>query len=322
MFKQLFRLALERKPAVIVCVDFQLFNRLFAHAIKEYVRARRGWFHDWDPKIVQYVSPQVWASREGRADQLARDCDLLLSIIPFEKEWYARRTPKLRVEYVGNPIMDRHAMAVTRSTPSLIAQESPAGGFEGAVERVPSVLLLPGSRVGELARHLPVMLGAMTALRAEIPGLRARMVVPNDSLVQQAKNAGLPGEVQIQVGGLSDALAQADVAIAKTGTVTMECAFYGVPTVALYKTSWANYQIGKRIIKVKYLAMPNLLANEEIFPEFIQNAATAENIARATLELLRDDARRARIKARLAEIVASLGGPGASRRAAKAILDL
>ena len=99
LFNRLVQLAIEREPAVIICVDFQLFNRLFAHAIKEYVRAHRGWFHDWDPKIVQYVSPQVWASREGRADQLARDCDLLLSIIPFEKEWYARRTPNLRVDF-------------------------------------------------------------------------------------------------------------------------------------------------------------------------------------------------------------------------------
>jgi len=312
LFNRLVQLAIEREPAVIICVDFQLFNRLFAHAIKEYVRAHRGWFHDWDPKIVQYVSPQVWASREGRADQLARDCDLLLSIIPFEKEWYARRTPNLRVEFVGNPIVDRY------------------GSFERRVRNAeftagpssPTVLLLPGSRAGELARHLPVMLGALTILRANMFGLRARMIIPKESLLQQTRSAGLPEDLQVQVGGLPEALAQADVAIAKTGTVATECAFFRVPTVTLYKVSWHTYQYGKRIIKVKYLTLPNLLANEEVFPEFIQNAATAENIAKAALDLLRDQNRRAKIKARLADIVASLGGSGASRRAARAIRDL
>jgi lipid-A-disaccharide synthase len=94
-----------------------------------------------------------------------------------------------------------------------------------------------------------------------------------------------------------------------------------VPTVALYKTSWSTYQVARRIVKVKYLAMPNLLADAEIFPEFVQGAAKPENIARAALELLRDEGRRARVKSRLAEIVTSLGGPGATRRAAHVVLE-
>jgi lipid-A-disaccharide synthase len=102
----------------------------------------------------------------------------------------------------------------------------------------------------------------------------------------------------------------------------MECAFFGVPTVTLYKTSWVTYEIGKRIVKVKSLTMPNLLAGDEVFPEFIQGAATPENISRAALELLQNEARRRSMKARLAEIIASLGGPGASRRAALAITEL
>src|SRR5439155_20779190 len=107
LFRQLFQLALDREPDVIICVDFSGFNRRFAHAIKQYVRSRSDWFHDWQPKIVQYISPQVWASREGRARQMTRDYDLLLSIFPFEKEWYARHAPGLRVEFVGHPIIDR-----------------------------------------------------------------------------------------------------------------------------------------------------------------------------------------------------------------------
>src|SRR5207245_678170 len=134
--------------------------------------------------------------------------------------------------------------------------------------------------------------------------------------------AGNSERLEIQSGGLAEALAQATVAIASTGTVTMECAYFGVPTVALYKTSWSTYQIGKRVIRVKFLAMPNLLANESLFPEFIQHEASVENISRAALELLGDEARRKKVKARLAEIIASIGGPGASARAAAAIVGL
>ena len=146
------------------------------------------------------------------------------------------------------------------------------------------------------------------------------MVLPNESLVQLAK---LPGaNLEIQTGDLPQALAQADVAIASTGTVTMECAFFGVPTVTLYKTSWLTYEIGKRLVTVKSLTMPNLLAGETVYPEFIQNDATPENLSRAALELLQDDSRREKIKSQLAKIISSLGEPGAAGRAATAILSL
>lgn len=309
LFGQLYRLALEREPDAIICVDFSGFNRRFAHAIKNYVRPRADWFHDWKPKLIQYVSPQVWASREGRAYQVARDYDALLSIFPFEKDWYAKRVPAFSVEFVGNPIAERYGHLKPAPTPVPASAASP-----------PMVLLLPGSRPSELARHLPVLLAALKLMEAAHTSLRARVVLPNEALANKARAAGLPAAVDIQVGSLHEALRESDVALASTGTVTMECAYFGVPTVALYKTSWTNYHIAKQIVTVKYLAMPNLLANEEVFPEFIQGAATAENIARAGLELMGDQPRRSRIKVKLAEIVGSLGGPGASRRAAQAIL--
>jgi lipid-A-disaccharide synthase len=309
LFRRLFQFALERQPDAIICVDFSGFNRRFAHAVRQYTRARADWFHTWDPRIIQYVSPQVWASREGRADQMARDYDLVLSIFPFEQQWYAKRVPQLRVEFVGHPIVDRYGAG------------RGARGEGRADKRTPTLLLLPGSRPGELRRHLPVMIDALALIRAKVVGLRARMVLPNETVVQQAKALRLPPDLAVQVGSLPEALAAADVAVASTGTVTTECAYFGVPTVALYKTSWSTWQIAKRIVRVKYAAMPNLLANEPIFPEFIQSAATADNLTRATVELLRDESRRARVKARLTEIVASLGAPGAARRAAKTILE-
>ena len=319
LFNQLLQLAIERQPDVIICVDFSGFNRRFAHAVKRHVRARQSWFKNWNPAIVQYVSPQVWASRSGRAYQLAEDVDLLLSIFPFEKDWYARRVPKLRVEFVGHPIVDRHASvergkrnAELNGTPSSLSHPPPS----------PTVLLLPGSRAAELRRHLPVLTRALTIMRAEIPGLRTRIVLPGGFLVEQAKALALPPDVAIQSGGLAEALAEADLALTKSGTITLECACFGVPAVVFYKTSWPTYLAAKLSARVNHIAMPNLLANERVFPEFIQSAATPENIAQAGLELLRDETRRRSIKARLAEIAASLGGPGASARAAEAILKL
>src|SRR5207245_11692537 len=111
LFVRLCNLALDRQPDAIICVDFSGFNSRFAHSIKQYVRRHSGWFHDWRPKVVQYVSPQVWASRPGRAYRMAQDYDLLLSILPFEKPWYARRVPQLRVELVGHPSVHRHSTA-------------------------------------------------------------------------------------------------------------------------------------------------------------------------------------------------------------------
>ena len=311
LFGQLYRLAIQRQPDVIICIDFSGFNRRFAHAIKKYARARQDWFHDWDPKLVQYVSPQVWASREGRAYQMARDYELVLSIFPFEPDWYAKRTPTLLVEFVGNPLADRYSGLRSPSSPEVKTASD-----------APVVLLLPGSRESEVTRHLPVLLRALDILRASFPGLRGQIVLPSEGLAQRAKNFGLHDYVEATIGGLAIALGKADIALACTGTVTMECAWFGVPTIALYKTSWTNYQIGKRMVTVKYLAMPNLLANEELFPEFIQDAATPDNLARAAMQLLGDASRRETVKRKLAKIVSTLGSPGASGRAAKAILRL
>ena len=334
-FHQLLKLAVERQPDVIVGIDYNYFNLRFAEAIRQYTVGRSGWFHDWRPKLVKYISPQVWASREGRASQIARDYDLLLSIFPFEKDWYARRVPKLHVEFVGHPMVERFLQSTAHSSQSTV----PGGA--------PQILLLPGSREKELHRHLPVMLGAIKLIAEKLPSVRMKMVLPDESLlgplvwnlaretstrlrITDSPDIGMANHLakkvlsdfEIQIGDLPKALAPSDLALASTGTVTMECAFFGVPTVTMYKTSWATYELGKRIVKVKSLTMPNLLADEEVFPEFIQNAATAENIANAALDLLLNESRRKLMKAKLAEVISSLGGPGASRRAAQAITRL
>ena len=311
LFNQLLALAIERKPDVVIGIDFGGFNLRFGQAIKKYVRENP--FSKWDPKIVQFVSPQVWASRPGRADKLARDYDLLLSIFPFEKAWYAKRVPQFRVEFVGHPMIGRFTNDDIRFTSGLAAGAS-------IVNRKSQILLLPGSRKSELQRHLPTMLAALKTIQEKLPTAKTKMVLPNPALVSLAKALG--ANLEIQIGELPWALAESDVALASTGTVTMECAFFGVPTVTLYKTSWLTYQIAKRIVTVKSLTMPNLLAGEPVYPEFIQNEATPENLSRAALELLENATHRAQIKAQLAKIISSLGEPGAASRAAEAILSL
>jgi lipid-A-disaccharide synthase len=146
------------------------------------------------------------------------------------------------------------------------------------------------------------------------------MILPTQTLADAAKNYSIPSGIDLRVGGLTDALADADLAITKTGTITMECAYFGVPAVTLYKPTWLQYQIGKRIIKIRTATMPNILAGEALYPEFVEKPPTPENIAAAALELLRDASRRQKIQAQLARVISSLGGPGASRRAADAIL--
>jgi lipid-A-disaccharide synthase len=295
LFRQLYRLALDRQPEAIICVD---------------LRSGMDWFHAWNPKIIQYVSPQVWASRQGRAYHLARDFDLLLCTLLFEKEWYAKRVPKLRVEFVGHPLADRY-QSITERAPTRPAANSSH-----------ELLLLPGSRKAELLHHVPVMIEAVGLIRKTIPALRTRMVLPNQTLLQQAKTLNLPTDIEIQCGGLAEALSQASVAIIKSGTITLDCAYFGVPAVVMYKTSAPTYLIARPFVKVSHIAMPNLLAKDEVFPEFVQNAVTSERIAAAALQLLQDDALRAKTKVRLAEIVSSLGPPGASRRAANLVLEL
>ena len=312
LFRQLLDLATRREPDAIVLIDYPGFNLRFAGAIRNYQTSGGGAFRDWQPKIICYVSPQLWAWREGRVHAIARDIDLMLSIFPFEKEWYAERVPEFPVQFVGHPLVDRFPLAKPDGKsvpldPDLFTEE-------------PTVLLLPGSRRREIDKHLPVMLEAAVIFSEKIK-THLRMVLPSDEMLELARRH-IPTDIKIdlQVGGLAKALGQASLAIASSGTITMECAWFRVPTVVLYKTSPLTHALGRRLVKVPYLAMPNLLAGEELFPEFIQSAANADNLAEASLLLLRDKSQRTRILDSLDLVAAQLGESGAATRAARAVL--
>ena len=312
LFRHLLELATRREPDIIVLIDYPGFNLRFAKAIRRYNAAGGGAFREWQPKIICYVSPQLWAWDEGRVHQIANNIDLMLSIFPFEKDWYAERVPEFPVEFVGHPLVDRFPLAKPGEKsvpldPDLFAEQ-------------PTVLLLPGSRRREIDKHLPVMLEAAVIFSEKIK-TRLRMVLPSAEMHELAKRHIPTGtEIDTQVGGLANALGQASLAIASSGTVTMECAWFRVPTVVLYKTSPLTYSLGRMFLKVPYLAMPNLLAGEELFPEFLQSEANADNLAKASLRLLRDKGERTRILDGLSLVAAKLGKSGAATRAAQAVL--
>jgi len=308
ILREMLEVAYSERPDAVICVDYGGFNRRFAAAM----RARQP--ADWHPRLIQYVSPQVWASRPSRARTLARDLDLLISILPIEKPWYATRYPNLRVDFVGHPILDRHPAALASAAdPS----NSPIP------DNPPRVLLLPGSRPSEIAHHWPVMAAAARLVQGTHPA-HWLAVFTSEDLRRRALEIdaaqGIPLETRI--GGLDQELASATLAIAATGTVTLECALWRVPTIAIYKASWSTYQIARRIIRVRHLAMPNLLADAAVMPELLQDAASAENVATITTRLLSNLNERTCIRGALANVVRLLGKPGAAHRAATSILSL
>ena len=312
LFQQLINLAIKKEPDAIVLIDYPGFNLRFARAIRNHQRQGTGAFKKWQPKIIAFVSPQIWAWKENRLKQITSDFDLMLSIFPFEKSWYAKRAPNFKVEFVGHPLVDRFSIDKnknnkTSSNPDLFTVH-------------PEVLLLPGSRHRELEKHLPEMLEAVKIIATELK-IKVRIVLPNKKMLSLAKHIVPTGtEIILQIGNLEESLNHAILTIASSGTVTMECAWFKVPTVVVYKTSLITYIIGKLLVKVPYVAMPNILAEEEIFPEFIQNEATPDNIAKASLRILQDSTERQKILTGLKHIASQLGEPGATNRAAKSIL--
>ncbi len=334
IFHELLELAMDRKPDLVLGVDYGGFNLRFAQALRE----RSGQVPGWTPKIVQFVSPQVWASRPGRTRSLEACHDLLLSILPFEPGWFAQHAPRLPVTYVGHPLVDRHAHALIRtpvserelgvSAPDLfvsdtnVVTDSPSPVVSDQ-DIVPRILLLPGSRRGELKRHLPVVLQTARLVHRQHPEVKFSLVLSREEMFAWVNPQLVEyPEVEVRVGGLHEELSIATLAIASTGTVTLECAWYRVPTLALYKTSFLTYWVARQIITVPYLAMPNLLAGKVVIPEFIQHDAQPERLAQKACEWLEHPEELRGVREELDGVARQLGGPGAARRAACSLLDL
>lgn len=301
----------QARPSLIILVDFPDFNFWVARLAK-----RHG------VPVMYYISPQVWAWRSYRVRTIARLVDRLAVIFPFEEEFY--RQCGVQVDFVGHPF--RETLPLLPPRPKLLQ----AWGLDPA--RL-TLALLPGSRAGEIQRHLPLMLDAAALIRKALPEVQYILPLASTAsfdavtaLVEKAGFQALPEEkfnlLRIIPGQAYAALSAAHLAIAASGTVTVEAALAGCPTIIVYRLSPLTYEVGKRIIRVDYIGMANLLAQEPLFPELIQDDFTPARLAREALDLIRSPERLAVLRRGLARVVARLGGPGASARAAEVALKL
>jgi lipid-A-disaccharide synthase len=290
------------KPDVFVPIDFPDFNFRAMAAMR-----RHG------IPVAYYISPQLWAWRPGRMREMQRHVDRALVIFPFEEAVYRRAG--VPVEFVGHPLVD--LLATPAAGHSVADRRRSLGLAPGA----PTVALLPGSRRNELERLAPVLAAALPLISARVPGVQfvvARAPHLKDDLFAALRAATPPPVV---IPDATDAvLAAADVAITASGTATVQCALHGRPMVVIYRVSPLTYALGKPLARVDMYAMPNLIAERRIVPELIQDACTPARVADETVALLSDGERVFAMRAGLEEVRAKLGGPGASGRAAAAVL--
>jgi lipid-A-disaccharide synthase len=295
--------ARERKPTLALLIDSPDFNLRLARKLRE-LRV----------KVAYFIGPSVWAWRTYRVKQIARDVARMLVILPFEAAFYAKHGVEAR--YVGNPLADELRALPAAATDRAAAQMVVFGAAQG-----PVLALLPGSRLQEIHRLWPPMLAAARKLQASMPGLR--LVVPIAATLERALFGYAP-DVQF-VGSTAVALAAADAAIVASGTATLEAALALVPQVVVYRTSWLSWLVGRLLIRVRFISLPNLLAGKALVPELLQSRCTAQNIADAAAPLFAPGPEREAQLQGLRAVRAELlppGAPGASRRAAEEVADL
>jgi lipid-A-disaccharide synthase len=302
MYRRLVSHAARERPDVFVADDFPDFNFRLARAVR-----RLG------IPIVYYISPQLWAWRPGRMKTMKEIAGRVLVIFEFEKEIYERAG--VPVEWVGHPLLD------------VRPADPPKGAFRrraGLDPDRPLVALLPGSRRNELREILPGLVESALLIRNEIPGVQfvvARAPHLPDVLFEPLQ--ALSGAPVVVVEGETDTvLAEADVAIVASGTVTVQAALHQCPMVVVYRLSQVTYRLGRPFVLVDTFAMANLVAGRTVVPELIQDNFTPAAVADQVTELIRNDAVRERMRADLADVRRALGKPGASRRAARAVLDV
>lgn len=311
-FWQAYRLlkqaAIENKPAAVILVDWPDFNLKLARAL-----------HRHGLKVIYYISPQLWAWRAYRARSIERNVDLLLSILPFEQEWYAERGID-QVEFVGHPLAGEVHASCDRAE---FCRQNKLDS------RRPIISLLPGSRRKELERILPPMLEAAALISVRRPDIQFVVVVApgrssdeirNIIRAQRATPEPLPSCLHIVSGQSREALAASDAAAIASGTATLEAALLGTPMVVVYKESWVNWNTLGRLITVDHYGLVNLVAGERVATELMQDDLNGERLANELLLLL-DEKRNEDARARLREVANQLGEGGASQRAAECVLE-
>jgi lipid-A-disaccharide synthase len=318
MLRRLVDAARELKPDVFVPIDFPDFNfRLMASLRRLGI------------PVVYYISPQLWAWRPGRMATMKQHVDKVLVIFPFEEPIY--RDAGVPVEFVGHPLVD--LTCVTRSRASLLEEH-------GLDPGAPTVALLPGSRRNELQRIAPTMAEALPLIAGRVPGVQFVVAAaPNLAAELFAPLVGPPkggphenseppkggppknhARPTIIYGQTDNVLAASDIAITASGTATVQCALHERPMVVVYRLSSLTYMLGKPFVKVDTYAMANLVAGTRVVPELIQDDFTAERAANEAIALLTDRDRHEATRRALGTVRHRLGEPGASGRAADAVL--
>lgn len=287
------REAVSRRPDVAVLVDSPDFNLRLAHHLR-----RAG------IPVVIYVSPQLWAWRSGRVRTIRRNIARVLCILPFEVDFY--RQHGVDAVYVGHPLLDELSEAVRGTT---------------AVDRN-AVALLPGSRWHEVEGLLGPMLAACRKVASSRPSLRFRLIaapgLEAERLARLAAPAGVP--VELVVADRHRAIAGCAAALVASGTATLECAVLGVPMVVCYRLHALSYLAARWLVKVPFVSLANLVAGAGVVPELIQHRVTPETLAASLEELLGKAGEEQ--KTALAAVRRKLGPPGASARAAEAVLEV
>jgi lipid-A-disaccharide synthase len=303
--KDIGRALKQERPQLVILVDFPDFNFWVARLAKY-----------WRVPVMYYVSPQVWAWRTYRVRTIARLVDRMVVIFPFEADFYRQRG--VLAEYVGHPLVETLPELPDRA--ALLEQW-------GLDPRRFTLALLPGSRASEIERHLPAMLEAAVLVKQAIP--ETQFVLPlastaPEGLVREMveKYNALGAAFRIIEGQSYSALSAAHLAVVASGTATVEAALAATPFIIIYRLSPVTFAVGRLLVRVEHVGMANLLAGERLFPELLQHLFTPESLAREVLSLVKDRERLEVMRLGLARIVARLGGPGASRRAAMIAMEI
>lgn len=287
-------------PDAIILVDFSGFNLRLARKINKTI------------PTIYYISPQVWASRQGRVKTIKKYISKMLVLFKFEEEFYKKYG--IDAKFVGHPLLD-----IVKPT----MEKKEFLNNLGLSESKTTLALLPGSRKAEIENILPVMLKAAMLIRKEI--VDAQYVIAKspqlDRDIYNRKIRGLNLDVKIAEGKTYECLESADFALVASGTATLETAIMQKPFVVIYKMNLLNYLLYRPQVKVPHISMANIVAQKKIVPEFIQFQANPKKIADQVIKLLQNPPELEQMKKELSKIKSSLGEKGASSRAAQIILD-
>lgn len=291
----------ERKPDCLVVVDYPGFNMKIAKIA-----------HEKGIPVVSYISPSAWAWHKSRAKKVAQIVDKVAAIFPFEYDVYHEAGAD--TVFVGHPLLDI-------VQPSMPRKEAEV--FAGKREGRKLVLLMPGSRLMEIEKMLPTLLLAAKVLQQRMPEVDFTMpragTIPLELLESKIKEAGI--EVKITEGHNYDLFSVADLALATSGTVTLEAALCGLGSVIVYRTSAINAFIARRVINIPNIGLPNIVAGRQVLPELLQEDFTPEKVAQAAIDLLQPE-RNAQMKRDLKYVRERLGQPGAVMRVAELVLKI